>query len=76
MTHVARAGESCLLGSVTLGDGRVVALTAATEIANHSGDEDQLNDLCQVEAALAAPGASAADVRRILAAEVEFKVQH
>jgi hypothetical protein len=81
VTAVAREGTSCALGSVTLASGTVVRLVAETELKNQSGDDKQLDDLCEVEAALAAGSDVEADgkglvtgdsPRTIAAAEVEF----
>ncbi len=50
---VDRAGTSCAIGTVTLTDGTVIRLVAGTELEDESGDDEQLGDLCKVEAALA-----------------------
>jgi hypothetical protein len=84
VASVAREGTSCTLGSVTLDDGTVVRLVAETELKDESGDDDQLDDLCAVEAALAAgshveakgKGLVTGDSpRTILAAEAEFETE-
>lgn len=45
-------GASCTVGTVMLTNGTVIELNAETEIENSSGGDKQLDDLCQVEAAL------------------------
>ena len=80
---VSREGTSCSLGSVTLEDGTVVQIVAATELKNESGDDKQLDDLCAVQEALAAGTKVEADGKglvsadnshTILAAEIEFEL--
>ncbi len=82
--EVAPAPGSCTIGTVTLMDGTVVRIVAGTEIKAESGDDEQLKDLCQVQAALAAQQIVEAEgegvvestaPRTIAAIEVEFKVQ-
>jgi len=84
VTAVAREGTSCTLGSVTLAGGTVVRLVAETEFKGDSGDDEELADLCAVEAALAAGTEVEADgkglvtgdsPRTILASEVEFEAE-
>ena len=81
---VERPSASCTVGTVTLDDGTVVRLVAATEIENDSGDDDVLDDLCEVEDALSAGRRVEAEgegmlesssPRTIVAAEVEFELE-
>lgn len=84
VTAVHREGSSCRLGRVTLDGGTIVELVQATEIEDESGDDEQLNDLCEVETALAAGAVVEAegeglladtDPRTIVAAKVEFETE-
>ena len=84
VTDVERPSASCTVGTVTLDDGTVVRLVAATEIENESGDDDVLDDLCEVEDALSAGRRVEAEgegmlesssPRTIVAAEVEFELE-
>lgn len=83
---VDRAGTSCVLGTVTLKDGTIIRLVAGTELENESGDDEQLDDLCEVEEALASSDmviveadgegvVESTDPLTIVAIEVEFSLE-
>lgn len=83
---VEREGTSCRLGTVTLMDGTIIKLVEGTEIEHQSGDDDQLDDLCEVEEALAGDGLVIVEADgegvvdpgpplTIVAIEIEFEVE-
>lgn len=77
-------GASCTVGTVTLVDGTVIRVVVGTDIKDGSGDDDQLDDLCEVEDALAADMVVEADGEGVvtdtspltlIAIEIEFEVE-